>query len=138
MAHRLLHTLVVSSALSPLGLGCAFSHREPILEREPEPLDLPGVTDEAATVVDAGPEESGASPEDVGVSAEDAGARAPDAEAADAGPDPMDLRFCEPGWPTTKASYCYTLDESEMPPRVVCCNSWGGEDGGRSCCLGEE
>ncbi len=58
--------------------------------------------------------------------------------ATDTGPDPADLRLCEAGWPTTKASYCYTLDETEMPPTVICCGSVFTGDGGERCCLQEE
>ena len=63
MSHRLLHTLVFSSAA--LVGGCGAAHVTPI-------SDAPS--------------------------------------APDAGSDAPDVRYCEPGWPTTKGQFRYDLD----------------------------
>jgi hypothetical protein len=144
MAHRLLHSLVISSVMALEGLGCAFSHTpEPAREPPPDPLEPPpmGFDDGA---VDAGPLDTGtADTGRPGTGSADTGA--PDTGSPDTSPAPTDTgapdgsdpRFCEPGWPTTKASFCRTIEEEDMPPRVECCSTVFFTDGGgrgEACC----
>ena len=85
MTHRLLHTLVFSSAA--LVGGCGAAHATP-------------ASDAAAT--------------------------------PDAGSDAPDVRYCEPGWPTTKGQFRYDLEgvayscahpsePGAMPDLSMCC-----------------
>jgi hypothetical protein len=54
------------------------------------------------------------------------------ASNSDAGLD--EPRFCEEGWPTTKASYCQTVDMGTEFERVECCGGYGS----RECCVRQE
>ena len=86
MTHRLLHTLVFSSAA--LVGGCCATHAMPT------PADAPS--------------------------------------PPDAGSDAPDVRYCEPGWPTTKGQFMHMVGEvtyscsfennnTENPDLSMCC-----------------
>lgn len=123
MAHRLLHSLVFSSVMVLEGLGCAVSHHGPDEDPPappPPPRHFDPPVDDGGLPGDAGGEDSGAPQLDAGEPA----------DPADAG----DPRLCEPGWPTTKASYCAVVDMDSEFERIVCCNSFGEEP----CCTASE
>ncbi len=109
---RLFHTLVVSSVMTLD--GCTISH--------------------AVEELDAGPDD----PPDGGESDAGSDAGLPDAalgfDAAipDAGWDAGDVRFCEPGWPTTRGMVCGGLDDGT----VECCRLWLDDGSMDSCCIG--
>ena len=117
--HRLLHTLVLSSAY--LLEGCAVSHR----------VDTP---DASAPAADASAPIDAAAPVDAAAPI-DAAAPVDAAEPIDAATpvDAGDPRFCEPGWPTTKAQRTIEIEGTTY----VC--SWLDEsDGGvdvSQCCI---
>ena len=115
MAHRLFHTLVLSSSLlldGAMVVGCdAASHQR----TEVPPAD--GGHD-AMVVVEA----------DAG------GPPMPDAGMPDAGPL---LPLCEPGWPTTKGQIC----EVDTEGVGVCCRIVLTDDAGEplpsDCCIAQ-
>lgn len=84
MTHRLLHTLVFSSAAL---VGCGATHAMPLQSDAPS--------------------------------------------APDAGSDAPDVRYCEPGWPTTKGQFRHVVGETTYscphtttmaaPDLSVCC-----------------
>lgn len=144
MAHRLLHSLVISSLFALEGSGCTSSH-----DRPPLPPPPPDGDDAGTWWLDAGaprPRDAGVRRSDAGRSPSDAGAPAdagpPDAAApSDAGApsdggfaaDGGEMPMCEPGWPTTKGFFCTELENGE----IVCCDSLLLPDGGGRCCVPE-
>ena len=119
MAHRFLHTLVFSSVLALE--GCSTSHSSLLEMPDGGMPDVPN-RDAEPPAFDGGPPsvDAGPPPFDGGSPNVDAGT--PDA-GHDSGP-PIDLRFCEPGWQTTKASYCRPLDMDDPASLLVCYSSF--------------
>lgn len=104
MAGRLLHSLVFSSVLALESAGCTVAH---------------------APLTDAG----GGDPPDGG---SDAGTDAGFDAGSDAGFDAGDVRFCEPGWPTTKAMIC--VDQPDGT--TECCSTLLPDGSPEACCIG--
>ena len=123
MASRLFHTLVVSSVMTLD--GCTISHSLATDAGDDDPPDGGGDLDAGddagfdADVPDAGV--------DAGLA--DAGF---DAGIADAALLDADVRFCEPGWPTTKGMVC--VDQGDGT--VECCRLWLGDGSMDTCCIG--
>ncbi len=114
MAHRLFHTIVLSSSLLCGGAvsGCAQSHETSGDGDRDAAVELP--RDGGILVMpDSGPPDGG-----------------PPA-MPDSGPYPL----CEPGWPTTKAQVC----EVGVDGSALCCRPVFVEDAGwvaDDCCVG--
>lgn len=126
IAHRLLHSVVISSVLALESVGCGISH-----DRVDPPDDDGGPRDRSP---DAGRRrDAGFRMVDAGTPVEpDAGRADAGAPPGDAGPPPPDAgdaRACEPGWPTTKGFFCTTVSDDLL----LCCNSFGEDP----CCLRE-
>ena len=125
--HRLLHSLVFSSVMALDATGCTTSH---------EPQDMPPRPDADGLTSDGGlpPVLS-----DGGVPPVLTDAFVPPEPSRDASvpPDafmPTDDRFCEEGWPTTKATSCTEVEGMSF---LRCCNLIR-PDGGEDCCLLEQ
>jgi hypothetical protein len=122
------------------GLGCSLSHTSDMERVEPDGLVPPslrgprvgrvaapdGSTDGGGPTADAGDGGDGGNGGDGGDGAFDAGAS-----------DAEDPRFCESGWPTTKASFCVTLEERDDFLRVECCSSFVEDPSDDACCIWE-
>ena len=132
MSHRLLHSLVFSSVLALDATGCTTSHGLPAMPPSPdaEGLSIDGGVLPTTTDASVPPVPTDAFVPPVPT---DAFIPAPSPDAS-IPPDafvPGDDRFCEEGWPTTKATSCI---EVEGMPFLRCCSNTSPEVVG-TCCL---